>query len=140
MPGAMVVQTHRDPQRVVPSLTKLLTTAHGVVTRRLDMPRVAGALQDWLQTLAQRSVDRASEGRHPVYDLDYRALVADPIQTVETLHHHFGLPFDPAWRTLLQAELDAAASRLPNRYTAAAYGLDPDRIDKAFAPYVRQFL
>lgn len=140
LPGAMVVQTHRDPREVVPSFVKLLTSAQRMVTRHLDLPRIAHALQDWLLTLAQRSVTRISQGRHAVLDIDYRTLVADPVTTVEAVHEHFGLPFSPAWRGRLKALVDKGRQRLPAPCDATDFGLDLSDIHTTFEPYSSRFL
>ncbi|MEL6907815.1 MAG: sulfotransferase, partial [Planctomycetota bacterium] len=138
LPGAMVVQLHRDPREVVPSFVKLCTSAQRLVSRRRDLPTVARAIQDWLGTVAERSVARANDGRHDVLDLDYRRFVADPVQTVEDIHRHFDLPFEPSWRDQLHPLL--ASGRPKNPYSMDALGLDPDHLDRTFAPYVRRFL
>ncbi|MEN0066687.1 MAG: sulfotransferase [Myxococcota bacterium] len=140
MPYAMVVQTHRRPQEVLPSFVKLCTTAQSLVTRRLDMIRTAQTLHTWLSEVARRSVERAAQGRHDVFDIDYRALVADPVEAVAALHHHFALPFDEAWRKPLQQMVDKSRERPPNPYTLNDYGLDETGIQATFSGYTGQFL
>lgn len=40
-PDACIVQTHRDPARVLPSLCSLVTNWRGIYTRHFDLPREA---------------------------------------------------------------------------------------------------
>ena len=160
-PDAMVVQTHRQPRESVPSLAKLCTTAQRMVTRRHDVERTAETVLTWLGEAGRRSVERAKKQRdaegppakpgtkgdsamelrgRPVFDVDYRELVADPLQTVERIHRHFGLPFEEAWRGPIGELLSGSRQRPPNPYSAAEFGLDEGAIDATFAEYVAQFL
>lgn len=143
IPNAMVVQTHRAPSEVVPSLHKLALTTHAVLCRSLDVPRVVEADTDWLATVAARSVDdraRVPDGR--VVDVDYRRVLVDPVGVVRRIHGHFGLP----WSATLEARLSAFVAENGQRrhgenpYSAEAFGQTAAGIDARFAAYRERFL
>jgi len=142
LPGAMVVQTHRDPVEIVPSFHKLTTTFQAVLSARVDRERTVELNTRWLQTLVRRSADarpRLEPGR--VFDVDYRELVADPFTVVEAIHDHFGLDFDPAYRARLTQFIADNPQRKhgPNPYAASDFGQHRDQIAEAFADYRTRF-
>lgn len=138
MPNAMVVQTHRDLGRVVPSFIKLITTAQSMVTH--EPTSMTPVLQQLLTRLADRSVARAATQDRRVLDIAYRDLVRDPVQTVERIHEHHGLPFEPAWRDLLHRESATSLTRPANPYRAEDHGVDLDEVARQFETYIERFL
>lgn len=143
IPDAMVVQTHRAPSEVVPSFHKLTLTMQSVLAQDVDVPRVVATNTDWLDTVARRSIDdraRVPEGQ--VIDVDYRALVADPVQVVRGIHDRFGLAWSPTLDARLAAFVRDNGQRKhgDNPYAAAAFGQSAEAIDERFAAYRARFL
>jgi hypothetical protein len=139
-PDAMIVQTHRDPVETVPSFHKLATTAHATLCRRLDVPRTVEAHMRWLEHHVARN-EEARKALPPgaVLDVQYGALVRDPVATVAAVHAHFGLPFDAALEGRMRAWLAGNGQRRfgDNPYSAAAFGQAPEAIAERFADYRR---
>ena len=143
IPDAMVVQTHRAPSEVVPSFHKLTLTTQSVLAAKVDVPRVVATNTTWLETVAHRSVDdRARVPGRQVIDVDYRALVADPVGTVRGIHDRFGLGWSDALEAQLTAFVRANGQRKhgDNPYAASAFGQTASRIDERFAAYRATFL
>lgn len=143
IPDAMVVQTHRAPSEVVPSFHKLTLTMHAVLAEDVDVARVVATNTDWLDTVARRSLeDRARVPADQVTDVDYRALVADPVAIVRGIHDRFGL----GWSSALEARLAAFVrdngqrKHGDNPYAASAFGQEAAAIDERFAAYRARFL
>jgi hypothetical protein len=141
-PGARVVQTHRDPVEVVPSFHKLTLTVHRVLVPELDVPRTVRANTRWLETVVERNA--AVRGVVPadrLVDVDYRALVADPLAVVAQVHEQLGLPLTDAHRSRVRAWLAAHPQREhgPNPYDVRDYGQTRDELVERFAGYRRRF-
>ncbi len=63
----------------------------------------------------------------------YRDLVEDPQGTVERIYHQFGLELSPAYRKILAAEAEKAASfKSKHRYSLKKMGLSKERIQREF--------
>ena len=89
IPDALVVQTHRDPIEVVPSLNKLTTTFQSVLSDRVDNSRTAALNLRWMQQLVDQSERaRPSTPAKQIIDIDYTDLIRDPLATVEAIHAH----------------------------------------------------
>jgi hypothetical protein len=143
LPGAMVVQTHRDPVETVPSFHKLTLTAHCVLADPVDPARMAEVNTRWLEGIAARTIAHRGalpEGR--VLDVDYRALIADPVGTVARIHQHFGLDWTEALAARMNAFVVKNGQRKygDNPYRAEAFGQDPAELARRFAEYRARFI
>ena len=89
--------------------------------------------------LATRDRDETTE-RH--VDVDYGSLMRDPVETVASLCGRLGMVFDDASRRAVQQWIDdnPQDKHGVHRYTAADFGLDPDRLRARFDFYSRRFL
>jgi hypothetical protein len=128
-PDARIVQTHRDPLRVVASLTSLVTLLRSMATDRID-PHEIGA--DWTARLAAglaRSMKVREGGLPPgaeVFDVHFAEFIRDEVGMVRRIYDRFGME--------LRAETESRMRRFlaenprekhgAHRYTLAAAGLD----------------
>ena len=141
-PDAMVVHTHRDPARVIPSTCSLCWTAHGPVNQDPD-PVAFGRSTTDLWERAILGAMRAREARDPAqfYDLQFEDFQRDPLAAISGIYDHFGLT--------LSAEAEAAMRRFradnprgkhgPHRYAPSNWGLEPDALRERFQPYIERF-
>jgi hypothetical protein len=142
MPDALVVQTHRDPVEVVPSLNKLSITFQSVMSERVDRARTVALNLRWMQQLVNQSEQaRARIDARRLFDVDYTDLVRDPLALVEALHAHFGLSLDDDDRARMQRFVASHPQHQhgANPYRAADYGQQPAEIAEAFAAYRERF-
>lgn len=141
-PGAMLVQTHRDPATTMPSLASLVTTVAGIPRGhpdRVSMGRAWARL--WgtgLRKAMAARLDPAVDDR--VLDVGHRSFLEDPLGTVKHIYEHFGLPytdeFDARARTWVETPSQHAGA---HRYTAEEFGLDKDLLSEEFADYRDRF-
>jgi Sulfotransferase family len=128
-PDARVVISHRDPLRVLGSLTNLMSTLHWM---RSDHPHHEGVVKSMafgaVFQLEKIMQERAS-GAVPddrIFDVRYPQLVADPIATVRSVYARFGIPFTSVFEERLRARLAARPreARGAHEYNFADTGLD----------------
>src|SRR5262249_47681631 len=93
-PDARIVQMHRDPLKVVASLTSLVTLLRSLASNAMDPVGMARA---WTPRLA-RGLTRAPQARDDaalpasrVFDVRFPDLMADPIAMVRRIYAHFDL-------------------------------------------------
>ncbi len=143
-PDAVLIWTHRDPAAVLPSAVSLTGFMRESNTADYDPVRFA---REWVvieelalhRGLATRDRDDIPE-RH--VDVDYGSLMRDPVETVASLCGRLGMVFDDASRRAVQRWIDdnPQDKHGVHRYTAADFGLDPDRLRARFDFYSRRFL
>jgi hypothetical protein len=132
-PDALVIQTHRDPATVVPSLCSLMdkyvygtsTIFHGELLGRT-------ALELTYRGLSAFTEDRRRHDPDHFHDVWFDDFAADPIGVVEDIYERLGATLTDQTRARM-AELQAADdNRRSHRYDAADFGLNPELIRTRF--------
>lgn len=139
-PDARIVQTHRDPLRVIASLASLVSYLRGMASTRID-PHEIGA--DWTVRLAaglQHTLEVRERGLLPpsrVFDVHFREFIGNEIETIRRLYTHFGLTLSPEAEARMRAFLHANPKDKhgAHRYTLADAGLDPTTERQRYARY-----
>ena len=141
-PDAVFVQTHREPVEFMGSWNSLVERLRGFSTEPLpphetgaeQLAFMSGMLNDAMRF---RAANPALEERW--VDVRYADLVDDPMAVVNAIYARLDWPLDPAttsamdeWLTL-QAEQRRQEPR--HEYRLEDYGLTPEAVDEAFAPY-----
>ena len=136
-PDALVVQCHRPPETIMASMCSLAqhTTAGWSNTFQ---GKVIGddALETWSRGLRLFNTERAKHDPAQFYDLDYSALVADPVGAVADIYRHFGIEMADEARAAISDtdEQSKQGPRAPKHtYSLADYGLTAEQVKERFA-------
>ena len=132
-PDAWMIQTHRDPLRVIPSLSSLFATVRRTASDDVSVPQVADDWADGILDALDRSVTARQDGTIPperVIDVQYEAFVADPIRTVRAIYEHWGVELRPDAEARMRAFLtdNAQNKHGAHRYAFADTGQSADRL------------
>lgn len=143
-PDALFVQTHRDPVRVLVSISSLVATLRHLATDEVSLPAVAdyyaGALQRaYDHTVAYRKSGRLPEGQ--VVDLYFQDFMRDPVGTVSRAYTHFGLELSDAAGSAMQRFLDENPADKHGRhlYQFEDIGMDEGKVREMFRNYQTYF-
>ena len=141
-PDACVVQTHRDPLKVVPSCCSLFATFMGMYRDKLDMKRLGEECTNRLVDMIERgSRVRNSANPSQFYDVHYKDLLKDPISIVRQIYAYFGYKYS----IQMEERMHRWVSENPqhkhgiHRYSLEQFGLDPTLINNRFAIYRKRF-
>jgi hypothetical protein len=141
-PDACIVQTHRDPLKVLPSACSLYAIVRGVYTDRVDLRAISEQLLNLLANGLEREMQvRESALAEQFYDVNYSTLVQDPIGTVRRLYEYFGYTFNPR----MEENLNRWISENPqhkhgiHRYSLEQFGLEPKVVNRRFVNYRQRF-
>ncbi len=141
-PDAKIIQTHRDPTRVVASYCSMMAHGRAIFSDRVD-PREVGAQ---LSDRAVRAVTRAMSVRERAdsrafHDVAYADLVADPLKETRRIYDFLGLSLAPATEASMQRWLAANPQnkRGVHRYRLEDFGLDRAQLARRFEPYCQRF-
>ncbi len=143
-PDALIVQTHRDPRRVVPSVSSLEWTLRQVASDALH-PHALGKqqLRAWSETLrmGMRGREKHAAKANQFVDLHFHEIAADAVGCVRRVYAHFGLALTPAFEQRMRDYVAAhpREEHGAHRYTLAGFGLRADEVDEAFADYTARF-
>jgi hypothetical protein len=138
-PDARFVMTHRDPTDVLLSVADVYADIAGGFTDHLDR-RYLGELNVGHWSVG---VDRAVKFRdggadHRFFDIDFRAMLADPIGEVRRLYAWLGEPVSAEFEAGMRRWWDVnAEKREPHTHADPdEFGLDTEAIRPLFASYV----
>lgn len=138
-PDACVVQTHRDPLQMLPSLCSMVSGFRRMVYSRVPEETLGRELLDKSREALERgrkAREEPSAGR--VLDIEFEKLVADPVGQVRYVHEFFDLGWDALLERRIRSRLAAGlVGPTPgHRYAMGRFGLDEDMI-LSHLPHVR---
>ena len=107
-PNALLVQTHRDPLRIVASVSSLIATLRTLASDRRPISEVAVEFSDYLIEGLNRSVDARQDGAvdaKRVVDVHFAAFMRDPFATIRSIYGALGLELTDATEARMRAFL-----------------------------------
>ena len=141
-PDACIVQTHRDPGKVMPSLCSLVAGWRALYEDNVDRNAVARWLLDlWAARLERGLEVRRARGPKCFFDLHLREILANPVGAVTRIYEHFGIEMTAAAAQRFRAWKDEnpRGKYGEHRYRAEDFGLTDDMIADRFAAYMKHF-
>jgi hypothetical protein len=142
-PDARFVMTHRDPTDVILSVADLYADIIGGFTDHIDREYLGQLnVEHWSLGMqrAMRFRDGGADDRF--YDIDFRAMQADPINEVRGLYAWLGEPVTDEFESRMRGWwAEAAAEREPSTHAdPVAFGIDLDKVRPLFADYAARSL
>ena len=140
-PDACIVQTHRDPLKVLPSACSLLATMNGVLSDHVDPVEIGRRiLRSGPKLVSEGDHVRRSADPARFCDIHFTELMQDPISCVRRIYSHFNLPYTDLFERRMQQWLveNRREKHGRHRYQLEQFGLDPREIRERFAEYYQR--
>jgi hypothetical protein len=144
-PDALVIQTHRDPAKAIPSLTAIMMQLFGAMegdARKQLHAHIMGHRETAKWSKAIRDAEPIREAhRGQIMDVVHGDFHRDPLSTIKRVYAHLRLELSPAVEAAMaQRVADAPElSHGTHNYNVADFGLTEDEIREAFGDYVDRF-
>jgi hypothetical protein len=141
-PDAKIIQTHRDPLRVMASMASHATVLRRAFSDAADPQRIAADWTDrWARALARFLAIRDRSRPAQFFDLSYDAIEGAPLEAIERVYEFLGWPLTAAARAAMIRFLEANPKDKhgAHRYALSEYGLDRAVERKRFADYCERF-
>ena len=143
-PNALLIQTHRDPLRIIASLGSLIAKLRSLTSDDTSIPDAATEFAAYIIDGLDRSVDAREDGtvnRDRVVDVQFADFMADPFATIGRAYELLGLTLTGAAEQRMRAFL---AEHPQNKFGGHTYtwsdtGLDIDRWRALAARYQEYF-
>lgn len=139
-PDALIIQTHRPPATIIPSMCSLAEQAtKGYSTTFVGEKIGSTQLELWSRGLRSFAEARRRYPSAQFIDIEFGDFRTHPIETMRTIYDAFGLEFtDGAHAAMLALDRESrSGDRKPeHRYALGDFGLTADRVDAEFAGLV----
>ena len=142
LPGATVVMCHRHPHQAVASYASLVHALRRAYSDAASAAEIGRQALTRTATAVHRALGvRDATTDAAVVDVSYQDLVRDPLGTVRSTYERLGRPMGPGMeeQVVEYATANPQHRHGPHRYDLARFGLTPEEVDTAFAPYMERF-
>ena len=141
-PDALFVQPHRDPVTVIASISRLIQIARTPAVEKLD-PYELGQemLHLWHDGQVKMMDYRKAHPELPIYDVRYKDLIANPVETVRGIYDFADLDFTARSETEIRHWLadNPADKHGRHRYALDDYGVTEAQICAIYADYIETY-
>jgi hypothetical protein len=143
-PDARMVQTHRDPLKVVASLSSLIEMLRSMTSWQFDRGEIA---REWMEQIAvalDRSVDVRQSGvidpAH-IVDIQFGELMREPFTAIRRLYERFEMPYSDDVEARMRRYLaeNSVDKHGGHRYRWSDTGIDTGEARARFRRYVEYF-
>jgi hypothetical protein len=141
-PDARLVMLHRDPVVVSASVCSLVRSLSGTFTDADHGPYI-NEHWPWVleQSIARIDAFRAAHPEHPIVDVQYADLVAEPVETVQAMYKAVGDDLDDGAAAAMAAYV---GTHRKGRFGAHGYdleelGLDGEELAERFGGYIGRY-
>jgi hypothetical protein len=145
-PSAAIVQTHRDPMRVIASLASLTCALRSAFSDEIDPVQTAANetthYARMLKTgMEQRERIEAKEGPGRFFDVQFEDILNRPLDVIEELYGHFGFEWSLDVRNRMHTYLQNRPREKHGKhsYTLEEFGLSREEHGPLFAEYCQRF-
>jgi Sulfotransferase family len=141
-PDVRFIMTHRDPAKVVPSYTSIVSTVMPPADGERDMPGLGREICDHLRIGMEHAIaERARIGEDRFLDVHHRQMVSDPKGTIRRVYEWLDLELTPSVeQSILDwQEANRVGAHGTHRYTPEQYGLSAAQIRSDYDFYIRHF-
>eukprot|EP00659_Diplonema_papillatum_P016016 gene16016-24519_t len=138
-PDAVVVQTHRDPQKTIGSVFSLVAHGCGMASDTIDPIDLKEFWMRKLRHVLKRSMEvrKNPEINKRIIDISYHAVMKDPIGEVKRVYDFAGIPYtadtETAWADILKIRTQTRYGR--HVYSLADFGVTKQDIEDNFGHY-----
>lgn len=143
-PDALLVQTHRDPLRIIASVSSLQATLRRLASDDPDLRDIAAEWADYIIDGLDRSVTAREDGTVPadrIVDIGFAEFLADPLGMVRRVYDRFGMELTPEAEARMRAFHADHPHEAPggHTYTFADTGLDEGELRERARRYQEHF-
>ena len=141
-PRATIVQTHRDPEVIVPSFCSMVAHGRGMLSDRIDTGEIAAYWIRKMHRMMKRSMEtRKTADPSRFVDVPYYDLMTDPVAELRRIYRCAGIVFNEAARSAAESTARENSQHRFGRhlYRLDDFGLTRESVDRRFSFYRREY-
>jgi hypothetical protein len=140
-PEARFVMTHRDPADVIGSVCDLFADVYSRFTDDIDYRWIGDSnVAEWTTGMRRVLEFRDAGNDDRFFDIDFRAMHADPIGEIRRLYAWLGDPVSDEFATGMREWWETSGEKEPNVHPdPKTFGLDMGQVRPLFADYTARY-
>jgi hypothetical protein len=143
-PDALVIHTHRDPRKFMPSLVSILAVLRFMRSDRTDIATKGRGMEVAYQMILERVIAQRAGGTVPndrIVDSHFVDLMTDPVTALRRIYDQLQLEWPNGHEKAITTYLEAKpkAKHGEHVYTLDDVGLDESSVRATFADYVAHY-
>ncbi len=143
-PDARIVQTHRDPLKVLASAADMMATVRWQRTDNVDFGPMVQRISFGFPFLLDMVTKQRDDGIVPAdrfVDIYYADLLKDHLGTIASVYDQLGMKLTEDTQARMRAYLEAKPKDRhgPRSYSFESLGVDRAEVREKFAPYMARF-
>ena len=144
-PDALFVQTHRDPQEVIPSMASLTLSLRGLASNYIDKAEIGRDVDDlWHMGITKTMSTRAADDQlnRRFFDIRYQDLLADPVTTLGKVLKFADLAEPDNFDQLVKAHLQRRPKHQHGKhhYSAEQFHFQSGKLKEKYQRYTETYL
>ena len=140
-PDSKVIQTHRDPQKTVPSFCSMCANLFEPLTNSYDKNNIGSHWANKLSKVLNHCMKVSNANPDNFLNLDFLKMIEDPIAEMSIVYQFIDQDFTDqaenamtAWKEENQHEMGS------HQYSLEEFGLAPTFIETNFNEYINQYI
>ena len=140
-PDSKVIQTHRDPQKTVPSFCSMCANLFEPLTNSYDKNNIGSHWANKLSKVLNHCMKVSNGNPDNFLNLDFLKMIEDPIAEMSIVYQFIDQDFTDqaenamtAWKEENQHEMGS------HQYSLEEFGLAPTFIETNFNEYINQYI
>jgi hypothetical protein len=140
-PDSKVIQTHRDPQKTVPSFCSMCANLFEPLTNSYDKNNIGSHWANKLSKVLNHCMKVSNDNPDNFLNLDFLKMIEDPIAEMSIVYQFIDQDFTDqaenamtAWKEENQHEMGS------HQYSLEEFGLAPTFIETNFNEYINQYI
>lgn len=141
-PDATIVQTHRDPLKVLASVTAMARHLRSMATDSPQFTQIAQEYREQILLGLQREMELRDKGALPagqIVDIRFADFMSDQFGTIGKLYERLDRDFTPQVERRMRAFLTAHPSGGASQYRFHQTGLDEHELREEVAEYLERY-
>jgi hypothetical protein len=142
-PDARIIQLHRDPLKVIPSMCSLVAMSRAIHSNHVNITETAKQLLELMSININRSIafrDSISPGQ--ILDISFTELVENTMETMNRIYTWLMDDLRPETETAMSNWLHQSRmkrSGKPHKYSLDQFGFNDTQIQDCFAQYYERY-
>lgn len=141
-PDAILVFTHRDLAKVIPSAASLFRAMRSGFSDHVDAKSIG---REWMEkidmAMARVANFEKQQGKDPFLHVQYPDLIGDPVSAIEKIYQAAGREVSDLFKRNIEYWMHKgeASNHGKHHYTAEEFGLSDSNIRQHFADYYQRY-